>query len=339
MAGLHRVDAGLRRPKRDPHHAGVERSRFARSDGADRAKALAYDDHLRAMRIGVVAVVLIGLHPAGAHAFECTSGKTCATTLKWPERTLRYTVRLPPEGEDRRAEFEAATAEAFGVWSAPACTDLAFIHERTVIQASELENENEVALILSGWQTELGNHRDAVGLTTVGYTGSNGHIGRGRIEINEEHFDLADADTECPARPVRDLASVLVHEAGHFIGFAHPCEYVFDEDEKRCGRPFCTALLENGQPPEDITTMWPNIDTCDTRYRTLTVDDLDGLCTIYPAGTEARACRSLEVTVDAIVTNRPFGCRTGGRLPDNQGSAVGLAGLVIAGWLCRRRRE
>ncbi|MFY3744297.1 matrixin family metalloprotease [Anaeromyxobacter sp. Red801] len=63
-----------------------------------------------------------------------------------------------------------------------------------------------------------------------------------------------------------DLQNTLTHEAGHFIGLAHPC------DGKACP----------GTSSPDVT-MYPTAPPKEIQKRTLAADDVEGVCAIYTA--------------------------------------------------------
>lgn len=64
-----------------------------------------------------------------------------------------------------------------------------------------------------------------------------------------------------------DLQNTMTHEAGHFLGLAHPCEGAS-----------CAV-----QPELRPYTMYPSTGPGETEKRTLHADDVAGLCAIYPA--------------------------------------------------------
>jgi uncharacterized protein (TIGR03382 family) len=65
-----------------------------------------------------------------------------------------------------------------------------------------------------------------------------------------------------------DLQNTLTHEAGHFLGLAHPCE----------------VSQGNCKPEMATTTMYPATTPGDVEKRSLSPDDIAGVCDIYPSG-------------------------------------------------------
>ncbi len=72
-----------------------------------------------------------------------------------------------------------------------------------------------------------------------------------------------------------DLQNTVTHEAGHFLGLAHPCGDP--------GTPACNTPLPAGETvPYADRTMYPVTEIGDTRKRVLSADDVAGVCAIYP---------------------------------------------------------
>lgn len=74
-----------------------------------------------------------------------------------------------------------------------------------------------------------------------------------------------------------DLQNTLTHEVGHFIGLAHNCG---DPGLPACGPAFADA------------TMYPNTSPGDLQKRSLSDDDVAGLCAIYPDRSGGSGCAS-----------------------------------------------
>jgi MYXO-CTERM domain-containing protein len=101
-----------------------------------------------------------------------------------------------------------------------------------------------------------------------------------------------------------DLANTVTHEVGHFIGLRHPCG--------EPGLPSCSSGLPSSAVPWEERTMFPNTDAGDVAKVSLSEDDVDGVCAIYPS--DGGGC----------------GCGSGG---------AGGAGLLLLGALALRRRR
>jgi hypothetical protein len=95
---------------------------------------------------------------------------------------------------------------------------------------------------------------ETLALTTVTYDKTNGEILDADMEINSYGHPFSFRDPLPPG--AYDFNSVVTHEAGHFLGLAHS--------------PDPTAVMYFQEPPA-------------TNKRTLTDDDLEGICTIYRA--------------------------------------------------------
>lgn len=101
--------------------------------------------------------------------------------------------------------------------------------------------------------------RQTLALTTITYGTRTGEILDADIEVNSLNTALSTGDRNI----TNDLQSILAHEVGHFFGLAH--SKVAD------------------------ATMNPryNVNVADTTFRTLSEDDRNGICEIYPPGAVA----------------------------------------------------
>jgi hypothetical protein len=164
--------------------------------------------------------------------------------------------------------------------------------------------------------------RTVVALTSVLYDPVTGRIVDADIEVNgwsgggggsllpesgssPEHGWYFTCEAE-PTRPcVRygdvdctymDLRNTLTHEVGHFIGLRHPCG-----EQQPTGLPPCScddnpSLPGCPRPPPELpynqTTMYPNTDAGDVEKRSLSPDDVAGVCAVYASAGGGCGCGS-----------------------------------------------
>jgi hypothetical protein len=115
-----------------------------------------------------------------------------------------------------------------------------------------------------------------------------------------------------------DVGNTVTHEAGHVIGLDHVCVAGYPSPYDAC--------------PTPSPVMAPTAVIGETRRRTLTTDDVEAVCTIYPAGQTTKTCASTSTptTTAPATSSGGGGCATAG-----QGGLLALlAGLFVA----RRRR-
>ena len=146
------------------------------------------------------------------------------------------------------------------------------------------------------------------------------------IEINDVDYQWA----VIPDGPISavdylgeyDLTSALTHEAGHFIGLAHVCGLPGDPvryDDHGDPTPECTAIGAEQYQVITSATMYPTMNPADVSLRSLSDDDIEAACTLYPATS----------TVVGGCDVAPSGAAPGG-------ARIGALALTLL--LARRRR-
>jgi MYXO-CTERM domain-containing protein len=156
--------------------------------------------------------------------------------------------------------------EAFATWTTTTCADTGQAPGIAVSNAGtatcgevrynpESANQNLIVFRDDGWPYSDPNN--TLGLTTVTFNAETGEIYDADLEINASGRNLSTTD-EVPANGF-DLASVVTHEAGHFLGLAHAT------DSK--------------------ATMFASYKPGTKALRSVTPDDVAGLCAIYPNAT------------------------------------------------------
>jgi hypothetical protein len=244
-------------------------------------------------------------------------------------------------------EAEAAVTDAMDAWGlasrdggSTTCTDFHFDPAAAPTTTRTAIGRDGVNLIvfrsgrcLAGetpaanncWDT-VKNGIATIGLTTTTFDDRTGQILDSDIELfawdgitgtpgtGGDGFDFT-----CGGTPVVDARTVVMHEAGHMLGLDHPCTHapnpVLDP-----GYPGCTGAFTQ--------IMAPQISTVSAG--TLHIDDVDGICTIYPKAAATAICPPVE------------GPDSGGGGCSSAGGAS-VAGLLLAAFagsrLGRRRRQ
>lgn len=311
----------------------------------------------------LAAAALLAAAPAAAYERSCPEpGRPC---LHWNRFEVAWslnpaqTARSPSCTEDA---VEQAALAAFAAWeqatrageTAP-CPSLALPYAgRSAGVAIGRGTEREhLVVIRSGWCSD---HPDAsqdpchasgtcgstyncfddggqldrgtLAVTLVRYEPATGHIVDADVEVAGWSgldgsvasagegwyytcFEPAQSTPTCSAYGqagcvYEDLQNTLTHEAGHLVGLAHP-----------------PAIAQYA-----AVTMYPTAPPREIQKRTLAEDDVEGVCTVYPAGRTLDgegggcACRSggagalalLAVVAALLPRGRPR--RAGSRPPD-----------------------
>jgi MYXO-CTERM domain-containing protein len=198
---------------------------------------------------------------------------------------------------------------------------------------------------------------NATALTTVFYLDKpgdprDGQILDGDVELNNVNFAFT-VDGTRPAgsgsKTVADIQNTVTHELGHLLGLDHTCYDGWNpcEGDGRCKAIDIACQTDDDCIPQDdagqriprcsdaltseVTdaTMFNYAQALDTSKRTLSQDDVDGVCGIYPQAQDPGVCSRVDTAGNQ-------GCAAAaGRAPTG-GALVWLVGLALA--VSRRRR-
>ncbi|MCA9586369.1 MAG: matrixin family metalloprotease [Myxococcales bacterium] len=259
--------------------------------------------------------------------------------LFWRNSCVGYSLN---RAASRQVSFEDAAnglSRAFTKWTGSSCPTEGGGASRVSIDVRDLgpaaceevkynqndNNQNVIVFRDDKWTHGSGN---TLALTTVTFNPETGEIYDADMEINT--FDQRVTLTDPVPPDGYDFASIVTHEAGHFLGIAH------SGDQR--------------------ATMFANYSPGATAMRNLTADDVAGVCSVYrPDGTRA--------VLDGKITQGPSCdptprhgftrecveppasglCSKSEIAPRGPGGAValGAAGLLglAAAWRARRRRR
>lgn len=241
--------------------------------------------------LAVVAACALAV-PTTAHAFCRTTTQPIPANynpsrgvcfsqglfLFWRNACVSYSIN---ESGSRNISYEDAKRvidESFATWMAAACTDgnspgisvtnIGAAACGEVRYNPDAPNQNLIVFRDDGWPYSDPN--STLGLTTVTFNAETGEIYDADMEINSSGRNLSITDA-VPANGY-DLASVITHEAGHFLGLAHATD--------------------------SRATMYASYKPGTKALRDLAPDDVSGLCAIYPNS----STRSVSAAVSANET-------------------------------------
>jgi hypothetical protein len=202
------------------------------------------------------------------------NGQGCfveGSPLHWSSRCISFSVQRDgsaTSGIDSDTA-EAIIQQAFDKWAAVDCGGGAGpsfrIQAREAVECAKAEynrdasNANVFVFRDESWPYE--NAIDALALTTLTFNVETAEIYDADVELNSAETTFTTTDP--PAEVVSDLSSVVTHETGHFLGLSH-------------SEVGSAVMRGTGYPGGSI------------EMRTLTADDVEGICQIFPAGTEPR---------------------------------------------------
>ena len=182
--------------------------------------------------------------------------------LQWKRPCVGVSTQISASNQVPFAIADALVTRSFEVWEEPTCDDLTgakpniHVTNMGAVDCNLVEynsrggNANLVVFRDGTWPHPEGPH--SIALTTVTFDTRTGEIYDADIEVNSAIFTFTTTDTNVQT----DLLSVLTHEAGHFLGLTH-------------------SLDSNA-------TMWANYTSGLIGPRTLALDDIGGVCVMYP---------------------------------------------------------
>ena len=198
---------------------------------------------------------------------------TAIIPLWWRNACVSYDLQQDAGGGIPLSTATSIVDTSFAAWKNAPCstgtpsitpTDLGPVSCGNVEYNSDQGNQHVIVFREGTWPYDS---YYALGMTTVTYDPDTGEIYDADTEINATP-DVTLSTLPVPLSQGYDFQSIITHEAGHFLGMAHATD--------------------------SAATMYANLPPGATNMRTLTQDDIDGICAIYPpSGT-----RSVDPSID-----------------------------------------
>jgi hypothetical protein len=285
-----------------------------------------------------------------AHAYVRTVTST-GLPVWWRSPCIAMDLLLgsPPPAMTGDAYLQAAHLAA-SAWSHTelACSGLALSIRKTAETSGSIgfDGRNIIVLRADTWCSDPPPtdptappcySTNALAVTTVFRSVSTGEIVDADMEVNAVDVVWADLvhDPSLASGATADFQNMLTHELGHVIGLAHPC-YIASDGPNR--------LLDNqGQPEFDCSdphlpttvadaTMFPSVSMADTLRRTLSPDDAQATCEVYPSS--GATCSPGQSSGCSLA---PPASRNPGQTPPLT-TPIGLGVLALLAALWYRRR-
>jgi MYXO-CTERM domain-containing protein len=179
----------------------------------------------------------------------------------------------------------------------------------------------------------------AAAITTAVYVNDpnsprDGAIVDADIEINGVNFAIsANGTTNTPGACLADLQNTLTHELGHLHGLEHTCRLNVSDpqwiDDQGNPVPQCAAVPPSNTKIIDAT-MYPTQACGEITKSSLSDDDIQAICKVYPTSKDPGTCEPVGRTTGG-------GCCSASRDADRPAGALLLAGVVALS--VRRRRH
>jgi hypothetical protein len=164
----------------------------------------------------------------------------------------------------------------------------------------------------SGDDPERCYSSSAAGLTTVVYVDDvtstrDGEIVDADIELNGVDFAIShNGQTSGGVGCKSDLGNTLTHELGHLLGLEHSCLAGGDPprtDDKGQAVPSCSMPL---LPPEIREATMFNFQDCgETKKASLTPDDINSMCVVYPIADDPGTCGTADNPAEGCCSAQP----------------------------------
>ncbi len=264
---------------------------------------------------GLCFLALALLISSSASAFKRSQDPDTGVCLKWRSNTFSFSIQEDCYSQVERNSCLVAVRAAIDVWNTTDCTALNAVYagttDRRDVGFDETDwgnNINLVVFVEDNWE----HARSAIGLTTTTYDVNTGEIVDADVEFNADSYPFTTVDS---ASTMMDIQNTMAHEAGHMMG------------------------LDHSKASE--ATMYSTAPEGETQKRSLSQDDIDGICFVYPLSGSAPDFVDDSLQNKCEAAPKDTGCRS---VPgqSGQGSFAFLmiaTGVAVLGLCWRRRRN
>lgn len=288
-------------------------------------------------RAALTVALALAAGPASAYVRTTTER---GAALRWSSDcvTLNVHTAMPPPNLTPEL-FLSAAQRAAAAWSREmlSCTDMEITIQPVDDAGAPVQNDKQNNLMFrtKEWCKEPRDPGEpcydqaALAITTVFAEQDSGRIVDTDIEVNGVTFTWGDLVAHVgTGGNAQDIQNTLTHEFGHMVGLDHNCwmpgQRTRPNDNLGHPVPDCSAAT----PEQRAATMYAAVIKGDVQRRTLSPDDVQGVCDVYPAG---------KGTCDSGGGGSGSGCALAGG-----GSGASLAcvlGLGLLAIRARRRRR
>jgi MYXO-CTERM domain-containing protein len=239
---------------------------------------------------------------ASAYVRELTS---TGVRIAWQNPCVAMHIYLgSPPPVLTAADYFAASTLAMDAWSYPqvACTDirLTAVAETQASAGVGYDKRNVIVFRQSTWCRDPAPVDNAglpepdcypgsaLAVTSIFKNVKTGEIVDADIEFNAVDYAWGDmiGQPALATATTADFQNALTHELGHVVGLDHNC-YTTNDGQARLndntGAPEVDCY-SNPTLPDAVAaaTMYPSVVLTDTERRTLSADDVQGVCEISP---------------------------------------------------------
>lgn len=207
----------------------------------------------------LVFLTFLAAYCREAGAFVRTRGQNDGPYLWWGEKEIGYVLDSNGSDDVSMDDLLGEVKASFQTWQDVKCSYLEFTFEGEATgrkagynQTPGAENTNLLIWYetSSDWRYQDG----IIAVTTNTFDPYTGEIFDTDIEFNGSEFSFTAGNSHV----LTDLRNTLTHELGHFVGLDHS--------------------------PLPESTMYSTAPAGETSKRTLSDDDINGICAIYPNG-------------------------------------------------------